>query len=80
VVAFREGTREAKGQAKNVQRQGRGAVEQGKQQLQRGRTNLGRGELAARMTELSCVQDRHSTQHSALDLLQALSDCILRGF
>lgn len=46
VVAFREddrretvrkGAREAKGQVKNVQRQGQRAVEQGKQQLQRGR-------------------------------------------
>lgn len=45
VVAFREddrqgslkrGTREAKGQAKNVQRQGQKVVNQGKQQLQRG--------------------------------------------
>jgi hypothetical protein len=50
VVAFREddnvrrGIREAKGQAKNVQRQGQRAVEQGKQQLQRGRNDLNRRE------------------------------------
>jgi hypothetical protein len=52
VVAFREddnvrrGTREAKSQAKNVQRQGQRAVDQGKQQLQRGRNDLDRRKCA----------------------------------
>ncbi len=52
VIAFRDddknavkrGTREARGQVKNVQRQGQRVAEQGKQQLQRGRNDFNRRE------------------------------------
>lgn len=53
VVAFREddrsqikrGTREAKGQARNVANQGKQQLQQGKQQLQRGKNNVNRRKL-----------------------------------